>query len=468
MVDAMKWENFTAGRVAGFKCGPGKNQAIHWDGKQPGLGLRVTATGARSYIFEATLRVLKPEGATLAPKGKTIRITIGDTQTYSVSAAQKIAADYKAQTDKGIDPRQVEADRLADEQAARDAKQAEADAKQTEAQRQGLTLAEVWPLYVNARKSKWSAGHLQNHITLTATGGEPKIRGKGLTVAGPMASLMPLALADLTSERIAAWLEKEAADRPTNAAQSYRLLRAFIRWAADIPSYRGIVAADAYSASKVREAIPKSQAADGDGLQREQLPAWFDAVRKIGNQVIAGYLQALLLTGARREELAGLRWADVDFKWCSMTIKDKVEGTRTIPLTPYVSHLIAALPRRNEYVFSSPSAASGYIEEPRIAHTKALAAAGLPHVSLQGLRRSFGTLCEWVEMPSGISAQIMGHKPSALAEKHYRRRPLDLLRVWHIMIEAWMLEQAGIDFVPAPAGVRVVASTEKVYATTDH
>jgi hypothetical protein len=62
------------------------------------------------------------------------------------------------------------------------------------------------------------------------------------------------------------------------------------------------------------------------------------------------------------------------------------------------------------------------------------------------LRRSFGTLCEWIEMPSGISAQIMGHKPSALAEKHYRRRPIDLLRKWHDQVEMWMLDQAGIPF----------------------
>ena len=39
----------------------------------------------------------------------------------------------------------------------------------------------------------------------------------------------------------------------------------------------------------------------------------------------------------------------------------------------------------------------------------------------------------------------MGHKPSALAEKHYRRRPLDLLRMWHERIEAWILAEAGIE-----------------------
>lgn len=88
-----------------------------------------------------------------------------------------------------------------------------------------------------------------------------------------------------------------------------------------------------------------------------------------------------------------------------------------------------------------------------------MAAAGLPHVTLHGLRRSFGTLCEWVEMPAGISAQIMGHKPNALAEKHYRERPLDLLRMWHDKVESWMLEQAGIGFdaEQVKPGLRVVS-----------
>jgi len=38
----------------------------------------------------------------------------------------------------------------------------------------------------------------------------------------------------------------------------------------------------------------------------------------------------------------------------------------------------------------------------------------------------------------------MGHKPSAIAEKHYRARPLDLLRMWHAKIEGNILEAAGI------------------------
>ncbi len=260
-----------------------------------------------------------------------------------------------------------------------------------------------------------------------------------------------------------------------NTAQAYRLLRAFIRWAADIPDYKGIIPDDAYNARAVRAQVPASHAKEGDCLQREQLSAWFSAIRARSNPVIAAYLQALLLTGARREELAALRWDDVDFKWNRLTIRDKVKGkgltakqreqnkgNREIPLTPYVASLLSALRRENEWVFSSELAKDGRLVEPRIAHNAALKAAGLPHVTLHGLRRSFGTLAEWVEIPTGVVAQIQGHKPSAVAEKHYRRRPLDPLRLWHEKLEVWILGQAGI---PAPAveaeNLRLVADNSE-------
>jgi len=57
-------------------------------------------------------------------------------------------------------------------------------------------------------------------------------------------------------------------------------------------------------------------------------------------------------------------------------------------------------------------------------------------------------------------AQIMGHKPSATAEKHYTVRPVDLLRVWHNKIEAFILEQAGVTFDRAatPGKLALVAA----------
>jgi integrase len=96
------------------------------------------------------------------------------------------------------------------------------------------------------------------------------------------------------------------------------------------------------------------------------------------------------------------------------------------------------------WVFSSPTSADGKIAEPRIPHNRALSIAGLNHVTLHGLRRTFASLAEWVEMPRGVVAQIMGHAPNATAEKHYINRPIELLAVWHAKYEAWILLQAGI------------------------
>nr|WP_255631322.1 tyrosine-type recombinase/integrase [Caballeronia sp. dw_19] len=184
------------------------------------------------------------------------------------------------------------------------------------------------------------------------------------------------------------------------------------------------------------------------------------------------YLIGLLLTGARREELAGLRWDDVDFRWRALHLADKVEkeAGRVIPLTPYLHSRLLELKRLNEtppsvrqlrklesdgktwkpsqWVFSSSSAAEGRLAAPNRALHRVCEAAGIAPVTPHGLRRSFSSLSEWVEVPTGVVAQVMGHRPSATAERHYKIRPIDLLRMWHDKIEGWVLEQAGVEFVP--------------------
>lgn len=84
-------------------------------------------------------------------------------------------------------------------------------------------------------------------------------------------------------------------------------------------------------------------------------------------------------------------------------------------------------------------------------------------MSFHGLRRSFKSLTEWLEVTVGVVAQIQGQKPSATAKKHYTQRPLDLLRVHHERIEAWILEQGGVLFdakqIEQPGALRVVGGT---------
>ena len=83
-----KGANFTAERVAAFKCASGKRQSIYWDGKTPGLGVRVTAGGSKSYIFETRVH------------GRTMRTTIGDVKTWAIGKAQKEATRLRTLTDK--------------------------------------------------------------------------------------------------------------------------------------------------------------------------------------------------------------------------------------------------------------------------------------------------------------------------------------------------------------------------------
>ncbi|WP_144157629.1 tyrosine-type recombinase/integrase [Paraburkholderia sp. BCC1885] len=440
----MAKQNLTAARVESLQCEPGKQQSIFWDAKTPGFGLRITEAGARAYIFESRLF------------GKTIRVTIGDARVWELGKARTEASRLKTLIDDGKDPREVKAEQRAAHEARR-----------AEVRRQDVAVEDAWKTYLIARKPKWSERHYQDHIRLAEAGGRPTKRGKAQIVAGPLAVLMPLPLSSLSRERVDSWLELETQQRPARARLAFALLRAFITWCEDQSEYAGLAALEICSNRGIREHLMKPQT-KVDCLQREQLSPWFAAARCISNPVISAYLQGLLITGARREELASLRWDDVDFRWRSLTMNDKVEGTggRTIPLTPYLASLLLNLKRLNEippnkrqavrlaekgehwspspWVFASKTAADGKIAEPRIAHNQALVAGDLPHVTLHGLRRSFGTLSEWVECPVGVVAQIQGHKPSAIAEKHYRRRPLDLLRMWHDKIEAWMLEHAGI------------------------
>ena len=427
-------KNFTAEVIATYRCKAGKSQSIFWDAKTTGLGLRVTSTGAKSYIFETSLN------------NKTIRITIGDVRTYSIKSAQVEATNLKAMTDKGIDPRQVKADQIASDEAKLKAKKDAKSAKLLQDKHESLVLGKVWPLYIEARRKRWSEWSIRDHENIAHAGGVKKLRGKGLTEAAPLASLLNVRMSDLTGVRIAEWLAREAETRPTRAALAFRLLSGFINWCDSQVEYAGLIPSGACKVQQVRDELPSSNTKEGDCLQREQLELWFSAVGRMRNRIQSAYLKSLLLTGARRRELAELKWVDVDFQWLSMSIRDKVEGERTIPLTPYVATLLQSLPRRDEWVFSSMTSKSGHIEEPTDAHKRALVSVGLPDLSIHGLRRSFGSLAEWTETPAGVVAQIMGQKPSAIAEKHYRRRPLDLLRMWHIKIESWMLEQAGIKF----------------------
>ena len=438
---------FTAPVVSGFKCPLGKAQAFIWDAAQSGLGLRVTPAGAPAFVFQAPYL------------GRDVRVTIGGVSAWSIPQAQAKARELQREIDAGRDPRGLKR-----------SEEAAAKGQRTRAARELVTVQAAWDAYIADRSAVWKPRTLADHCKMTITEGTPHARLPGrLREAGPLAELMPVRLCVLTPDHVNEWAAREAKQRPARVRLALRMLKAFLRWAAAEPAYRGLADAEAASGRRAREAAG-SPRVKSDCLQREQLGVWFAHVRTIPNPVISAYLQVLLLTGARREELAGLKWEAVDRRWKVLHLAEKVgHDPRPVPLTPYVDGLISRLPRINAFVFPAvrtldvgetnsrrraryhaakgrlavvQRSASGHISDPSIAHRRACESAGLAGLTLHGLRRSFISLSEWLDIPAGVVAQIVGHRPTATAEKYYIRRPVDLLRVHHERIERWVLEQA--------------------------
>jgi integrase len=478
-IDLTRPYALTAGLIAALRCPEGKEQAFLRDALTRGLRVRVTAAGAKSYVFESKVN------------GKTLRQTIGNPGAWTVEAARAEANRLRVLVDQKTDPRDLERQRAEAAELARAETQAKAEADAQVRAAQALTVGTAWARYLAERQSHWGERNYADHLSMTHEGGKARKRLAGVaTKPGPLAPLMAMRLVDLDAKAVEAWAIEESKTRPARVRLALRLLKAFLRWAAAESDLSDKVEPAAASAKKAREAAGKAKPKD-DVLERGQLSAWFGAVRGIRNSVTAAYLQTLLMTGARPGEVLALRWDDLNTQWQTMTIRDKVEGERQIPLTPYVWCLLSALPRRNEWVFSSARAISldpkhvrrreryhaargtsapvgdaaqvsesGRLMDPDTAHRQACMAANLDGLTLHGLRRSFASLTEWLEVPAGVVAQIQGHKPSATAEKHYKRRPLDLLRVHHERIEAWILEQAGVKFeakVAPAAGLRGLA-----------
>ena len=414
----------TTGRVDDFICPIGKPQAFLWDTKTPTLALRVTPTGRKTYVFESRLN------------GATIRINIGTRADWPIEKARTRAQSLKMLVDVGTDPREAERDRLATKAAAMAA-----------AAMQAVTVGDVWPRYLREgkpkRKEAFKPRYRADLEAMAAPGGAKKKRGAGNTRPGPLFPLLALALSEVNEDTLKSWYDREALTGQHQAARSLMMFRGFMRWCSAKPEYRALINRDAGKAAAILEGLPRNTRRT-DALEAAHVPGWWTGVEQLSNRTASVYLRALLLTGARREEMAALRWVDVDFQWRKLTIADKVEATRIIPLTTYLAQQLASLPRINQFVFASTGKA-GRIADTRASHLKALQSAGIDGLTIHGLRRSFSLLGESAGAPAGAIAQVMGHKPSATAEG-YRPRSVDALRPYLAQIEAHILEQAGIVF----------------------
>lgn len=423
---ARKKQGLTASTID-TKCAGEEGKKVLYRHGADGLGLSVDRRyeGVRkAFFFEGKMH------------GQTIRRVIGEWPTWTVENASKAARELRVMLDSGVDPR--EQDRKAKEQAVEQAQTRKA---------QQATLRDAWTSY----------------LTLRAASSRPL---SPLTIRDYEGHLRR-SFADWADEKLIAITEDAALAKhkaligksgPAQANQAMRSLRAVLNAAKKNPAFAASV-----GDNPIRKLTEEKAWADVRPnkvtLRRDQLKAWWAATEFVENPVAKSYLRFLLLAGCRREEALSLRWIDIDFRWNSVTFRDtKTGGDRVIPLTRYASRLLSGLPKRNDWVFSSEQSADGRMREPA-KYIKAIADKTGIWISSHGLRKSFATLSEWIEIPSGVIRQITGHVAGNDAhEAHYRHRPLDMLAMHAQKFEEWILTEGGVvpDAVPE-GGLRLVS-----------
>jgi integrase len=125
---------------------------------------------------------------------------------------------------------------------------------------------------------------------------------------------------------------------------------------------------------------------------------------------LRAFFRFVLATGCRRGEALTLEWRDVGKD--AVTFRDvKAGGDRTVPLSARAAALLKALPEieGNPYVFVGRKHGD-HLQAPNVAWDRIRKRAGLSHLRIHDLRRSFGS---WLGDSGFTSKQIgtvLGHR----------------------------------------------------------
>jgi integrase len=123
---------------------------------------------------------------------------------------------------------------------------------------------------------------------------------------------------------------------------------------------------------------------------------------------VANCVRLLLLTGARRGEVCGLRWGSVDFERRLLRLPDSKTGAKTIPLGAPAVALLASLPRGEaaDLVFPSEKKTPLDLSRPWDAIRDE---AKLPGVRIHDLRRTGGSLLAIGGESLLVIGRLLGH-----------------------------------------------------------
>ena len=376
-----------------------------WDTKVRGLGVRVYPSGARSFILQYRNAV-----------GRTRKIVLGRYGTLTADQAREKAIKLLGTILDGSDPSQ--------------------DKKEN---RQALTVGGLADLYLregsiekpNKKFSSWETdrSNIERHI-------RPLL---GARIAR-----------GLTKTDVARFQSDVAAGKTANDEKTGPRGRAIVKGGAGIASRALSVLSAMMTFGKGRGIVADNPAKGVEpfrGRKKERFLTETE-VGLLGETLVEmerdgslpwvaiAAIKLLLLSGARRGEILGLRWEEVDLDRGCLRLRDSKTGAKLIRLAASALSLLAALPRSSGWVLPATKGSGHYVGLPKHwdavrARANAIAVkraaqdghsrTGVPNfddVRLHDLRHSFASFAVQSGGSLFLVGKVLGHKQTRTTERY--------------------------------------------------
>ena len=346
----------TEQRVADLK--PHGKTLYFNDARRPGLSVRVTKAGVKSYVFTKKIN------------GKLLRITLGKAAGMSLAAARKAVEAYNGDLAKGIDVA-----------AARKTNKALASVN-------AITLADAYKRFLTLKDRRPSTRRDYDMIWRLYVPDNLKRKR----------------VAEITSadvEKLKIGIGKTA---KRTANKVVVLLSAIMsksgRWA-DNPA-RGV--------ERFEERIRTKR------LNDDELARLWKALETAETLLWADFFKILILTGARRVALCSMRWQDLDLAagvWVVPAVWSKNKHEMAVPLTTNAVKILAQRRERrtrSPWVWPSSNAKGGHVVNPEKPWRAFLQAAQIKeNVTLHDVRRTLGSNLAKSGAAAAIISKALGH-----------------------------------------------------------
>jgi integrase len=405
----MAMANFTEKTIAGLKLADGRKDQFFFDETCRGLGLRITAAGAKIFLVQWTDPSTKAK----------VREKLGPWGSLTVEQARVAARARLGQVARGVD--------VVGERRQRKEK-AEADRREA-----ALTL--------DALVTEWAALHLASRRASYSREAQRAIRLV-------FADFLNRPAAKLTRTDAVNVLDRLVRDgKAPTAARTMAYARAAYSWAlkrGKIPTnpFQGLPIA---TASQSRDRVLTDLELAGVWAAAGALPYPFGP-----------FFQMATLTLQRRDEVAGMRWSEISDDFDTW----RIPGSRMKNAKPHDVHLsgpareiLRALPRveDNDFVFTTTGKTpiSGFSKaklmlDAAIEKARAGAAAGNGNKApapepwrLHDLRRTGVSTLARLGFDSIVVDKLLAHQPAKLAgvAAVYQRHGFEKERA--AALEAW-------------------------------